>query len=174
MTFLGEVMQIEERENYFKVITAVETGYNVDVYTLRVSFDIIPSNLSVRHKVLFTGQYRKRDGIEQFRLESIKQINFLSCLKCGYPLTSYVCFIKHDQEAQRFDGKWKIVHKMVTQGVVKLFFLQGTFCFAAVSKPSMWVHSKFLMLEENDFVLLEGWRYQRKTSIKFIEKVEED
>ena len=167
-------MQIEDRESYFKVVAAVETGYNVDVYILRVSFNMMPADLATRQKVLFTGQYKKREGIEQFQLESLKPINFSSCLKCGYPLTSYICFIKHDQEAQKFEGNWKIVHKIAAQGVVKLYFLQGTFCFAAVSKPGMWIHSKFLQLEEEDYVTLAGWRYKRKTSIKFIEKVEDE
>ena len=167
-------MRIDERDNYFKLVAAVETGYNVDVYTLRISLDMMPPDLNIRDKVLFTGRYWKREGIEQFHLQSIKQMSFSSCVKCGYPLTSYICFIKHDQEAQRFDGNWKIVHKIVAQGVVKLFFLQGTFCFAAVSTPKMWIHAKFLELEEDDYVSLEGWRYKRKTSIKFIEKVEDE
>ena len=44
-------MQIEDREAYFKVVTAVETGYNVDVYTLRVPFNMMPAELIARQKV---------------------------------------------------------------------------------------------------------------------------
>ena len=39
MTFLGKVLQIDEREQYFKVIASVETGYNTDIYILRISLD---------------------------------------------------------------------------------------------------------------------------------------
>ena len=64
-------MRIDERDNYFKLVAAVETDYNVDVYTLRISLDMMPPDLNIRDKVLFTGRYWKREGIEQFHLQSI-------------------------------------------------------------------------------------------------------
>ena len=172
MTYLGQVLKIHEREQYFKVITAVETGYNTDVYTLRVPFDKMVPDLIERHKVLFTGHSKQRDGIKQFHLESLTRRDFTSCTKCGFPLISYVCFIKHDVEAQRFDGNWTVVHKVNSNGHVKLFFEQGHFVFAAVSTPHLWVHERFLDIEVGDTVTLEGWRYKQRTSIKFIEKTD--
>ena len=172
MTYLGQVLKIDERERYFKVIAAVETGYNTDVYTLRVPFDKMAPDLIEGHKILFTGHSKQRDGIKQFYLESLARRDFSSCLKCGLPLTSYMCFIKHDVEAQSFDGNWTIVHKVDSNGHVKLFFEQGHFVFAAVSTPQLWVHERFLDLEVGDTARLEGWRYRQKTSLKFIEKID--
>ena len=171
MAYLGQVLQIEEREQYFKVIVGIETGYNVDFYTLRVTHDNMIPSLIVGHNVLFTGYSRVRDGITQFHLESIKQRDFSSCLRCGMPLTSYLCLVKHDVEAQRFNGNWTIVHTVSAKGVVKLFFEQGHFVFAAVSEPKLWLHETFLNLKVGDKVRLEGWRYKQKTSIKFVEKL---
>ena len=174
MTFLGKVLQIEEREQYFKLVTAVETGYNTDIYILRVSFDKMISDLIVGHKILFTGQRKKRDGIEKFYLDSIQRQDYSSCLECGFPLTSYTCLIRHDAEAQRFEGNWTIVHKMISAPYIKLFFLQGSnFVFAAVSQPKKWIHEKFQQLEEGDKVRIDGWRYKQKTSVGFIEKLDD-
>ena len=172
MTYLGQVLKIDEREHYFKVIVAVETGYNVDVYTLRVPFNKMVPDLIVGHRILFTGQLTQGGGIKQFRLESLVQRNFSSCLKCGFPLTSYICLIKHDAEAQMFDENWTIVHKVNSNGHIKLFFEQGHFVFASVSNPQLWVHERFLELKEGDTVRLVGWRYKQKTSLKFIEKID--
>ena len=173
MTFLGKVLQIDEREQYFKVTAAVETGYNTDIYVLRISLDKIIPDLVVGHKILFTGHRKKKDDIERFYLESIRKQDYSSCLECGYPLTSYTCLIKHDKEAQKFQGEWTIVHKMISPPYIKMFFLQGSnFVFAAVSHPKQWIHEKFLQLEEGDKVNVQGWRYKSKTSIGFIEKID--
>ncbi len=174
MTYLGQVLKIIEREHYFKVIVAVETGYNTDLYTLRAPFDKMVPDLIVGHNVLFTGHSKQRDGIKQFHLESLIRRDFSSCLKCGYPLTSYVCLIKHDAEAQKMEGDWTIVHKVNSNGHIKLFFEQGHFVFAAVSTPQLWVHERFLDLIEGDAVRLEGWRYKEKTSLKLIEKIDNE
>ena len=173
MMFLGRVLQIDEREQYFKVAVSVDTGYNTDIYILRISLDKMINDLTVGHKVLFTGQRRKRDDVEKFHLESIKRQDFSTCLECGFPLTTFTCLIRHDQEAQKFRGTWTIVHKMLSPPYIKMFFLQGSnFVFASVSQPKMWVHEKFQQLEEGDKVKVEGWRYKTKTSIGFIEKTE--
>ena len=174
MSFLGQVLQIEERQNYYKVVVGVETGYNIDCYTLRVLHDKMINDLVVGHNILFTGYSRSRDGIEQFHVESFMRKDFSSCIKCGLPLTSYICFVKHDAEAQKFFGDWKIVHKIVSKGCVKLFFEKEHFVFAAVSTPQLWVHGTFLDLIEGDRVRLEGWRYRQKTTIKLIEKIKDN
>ena len=172
MMFLGKVLQIDEREQYFKTAVAVETGYNTDIYVLRIPFNKMIDGLTVGHKILFTGQRRKRDDVEKFHLESIRRQDYSSCLECGFPLSSFICLIRHDKEAQKFHGTWKIVHKMLSPPYIKMFFLQGSnFVFAAVSQPKQWIHEKFEQLEEGDTVKVEGWRYKTKTSIGFIEKL---
>ena len=172
MTFLGKVLQIDEREQYFKVIASVETGYNTDIYILRISLDKMIPDLDVGHKILFTGHRKKKHDVENFYLESIRKQDYSSCLECGFPLTATTCLIKHDKEAQKFQGEWTIVHKMISPPYIKMFFLQGSnYVFAAVSHPKRWIHEKFQLLEEGDKVRVEGWRYNKKTSIGFIEKL---
>ena len=174
MTFLGQVLQIEERDLYLKIVVGVETGYNVDTYTIRLSHEKLVSDLEIGHKVLFTGYSQLRDGIEQFHVESFMKKDFTSCIKCGLPLTSYICFTKHDVEAQKLFGGWRVVHKIKSKGCVKLFFEKEHFVFAAVSSPQMWVHASFQELNDGDRVNLEGWRYRQKTTIKFIEKLRDN
>ena len=171
MTFLGKVLQIDEREHHFKVVAAVETGYNTDICILRVPHDKMISDLIVGHKILFTGHRKQGEDIEKFHLDSIKRQDYSSCLVCGFPLTSYTCLIKHDKEAQKFQGCWTIVQKMISKPYIKLFFLQGSnFGFAVVSQPRKWTYNKFKKLEEGDRVMIEGWRYKQRTSVGFIEK----
>lgn len=172
MTFLGKVLQIDEREHYFRAVSAVETGYNTDIYILRIPKEKMIDDLGVGHKILFTGARKLRGGVEKFCLESIKRQEFSSCLECGFPLASFTCLIRHDKEAQKFQGTWTIVHKMISPPYIKMFFLQGSnFVFAAVSQPKKWIHEQFQLLEEGDRVKIEGWRYKLKTSIGFIEKL---
>ena len=176
MIYLGQVLYLAERPNYRKLVIGVECGYHVDCYTLRVGAEdvarIIPE-LEVGDKVIFTGYAMSRAGLEQFHVESMMKRNFIACQVCELPLTSNTCLLKHDKEAQKLLGEWKIVHKMQSKGCIKLFFEQGHFVFAAVAQPNHWTHSVFRGLNENDQVKLEGWRFQQRTSLKFIEKITE-
>lgn len=174
MIFLGQVLYLAERPNYRKIVVGVECGYHVDCYTLRVGAEdgTIPE-LEVGDKIIFTGYSMDRAGLEQFHVESMMKKNFVSCQVCELPLTSNTCILKHDKEAQKLVGQWKIVHKVLSKGCIKLFFEQGRFVFAAVAQPSQWTHSVFRGLNENDQVKLEGWRFQQRTSLKFIEKIVE-
>ena len=99
MIFLGQVQQIVERSSYRKIVVAVECGYHVDCYTLRVADN--GNNLDVGDKILFTGYTTTRAGLQQFRVESLKKRNFASCPVCEFPLTSDVCPMRHDMEAQK-------------------------------------------------------------------------
>ena len=172
MIFLGQVQQLVERPSYRKIVVAVECGYHVDCYTLRVADEKIPK-LEVDDKIIFTGYLMSRDGLEQFHVESLLKKNFASCPVCEFPLTSDTCLLKHDKEAQKLLGQWKVVHKIQTKGYIKLFFEQGHYVFATVSIPKQWTYSTFQELNDNDQVKLQGWRYQQRTTLKFIEKVAE-
>ena len=174
MIFLGQVLHLAERPNYRKIVVGVECGYHVDCYTLRVGAEdgTIPE-LEVGDKIIFTGYSTSRAGLEQFHVESMMKKDFVSCQVCELPLTSNTCLFKHDKEAQKLAGQWKIVHKVLSKGCIKLFFEQGRYVFAAVAPPSLWTHSVFRGLNENDQVKLEGWRFQQRTSLKFIEKIVE-
>ena len=171
MIYLGEVLQIAKRQLHHKIIAAVECGYHVDCYTLRVGDLIMIDGLKVGDKILFTGCWVSKDEIQQFRLESIMKSMFLSCTECGLSLTSDTCFLKHDVEAQKLTGQWQIVHKIISGENIKIFFEHGHYVFAAVSFPKLWIHSQFKTLAEGDVVELEGWRYKQRTTIKFVNKL---
>ena len=170
MIFLGQVLQISKRDSHHKIVAGVECGYHVDNYTIRANDDKMIDDLQVGDKILFTGRFSSRDGIEQFYLESLMRRDFESCSICGLPLTSDTCLLSHNEEAQRLDGQWKVVHKVDSRGCIKLFFEKGHYVFAAVASPRMWIHTKFQELLENDFVTLDGWRYRQNTTLKFISK----
>ena len=168
MIFLGQVQHLVERPNYLKIVVAVECGYHVDCYTFRVAENTIPT-LEVGDKVIFTGYAANNSaGLEQFKMETLVKRNFVSCPVCEFPLTSDVCLITHDKEAQKLIGQWKIVHKVVAKSGIKLFFEQGHYVFATVALPSQWTYSVFQELHVDDRVYLEGWRYQRHANLKFI------
>ena len=168
MIFLGQVQQLVERANYNKIVVAVECGYHVDSYTMRIADNTMPT-LKVGDKVIFTGYaMRNSAGLEQFNMETLMKKNFVSCPVCEFPLTSDVCMMKHDKEAQKLIGQWKIVHKVEGKSCIKLFFEQGHYVFATVALPCQWTYSLFQGLNVDDRVNLEGWRYQRHSTLKFI------
>ena len=178
MAFLGRILQVDERETYYKTAIGVETGYNTDVYTIRILLGMLEVKPSVGDQVIFTGHRKISHGKSEFSLDSIKYQEFTSCIECGFPLTSFTCLIKHDKEAQKFDGRWIIFHKLERNGNIKMFFLKENFMFGAVAQPKeyvtlYWLYSKFMNLQEGDRVNLRGWRYKHKTAISFIEKLEE-
>ena len=169
MIFLGKVLSIVERPTYHKLVVGVECGYHIECYTLRITNDRI-IDLSVDDKVGFTAYSMSRDGKNQFHVESLLKINFASCDVCNLPLTSNVCLMRHDTEAQKLSGQWKVVHKIESNGCIKVFFEQGHFVFAGVSTIDRWFHSIFQNLNKYDTVTIEGWRYQRNTTFKRIHK----
>ena len=171
MIYLGKVLQIAKRTLHHKIIAAVECGYHVDCYTLRVSDLKMIDDLQVGDKILFTGCWLTNDEVKIFKMESIMKRDFLECTECSLPLTSDTCILKHNDEAQKLRGQWKVVHKIQSEDYVKIFFEHVHYVFAAVSFPKLWIHSQFQKLAEGDLVELEGWRYKQRTTIKFVNKV---
>jgi len=171
MIYFGQVLQIVKRSTYYKIVAGVQIGYGVNCYTLRVTEDKLPDDLEVDDKILFTGRLKTRDGLEQFHTESVFKRSFPSCEECRLPLTSETCLLKHDQEAQKLIGQWRIVHKIESRGHIKLFFEKGHFVFAAVAAPNEWIYPTFEELILDDRVKLEGWRYRQSTSIMFVKKL---
>ena len=172
MIYLGKVLEIAKRTLHYKITTAVECGYHVDCYTLRVGDSNMINDLQVGEKIIFTGRWVTKDGDEVFKTESIMKRDFLECTECGLPLSSNTCFLKHDKEAQKLSGQWTIVHKIKSGGYIKIFFGHKHYVFAAVSFSKLWIHSQFQTLAEGDFVELEGWRYKQRTTIKYVNKIE--
>ena len=111
-----------------------------------------------------------------FALESIKFTEYSSCLECGFPMTSPICMIRHDKEAQKLDGDWIIFHRIEKNGYIKLFFQRNRLTFGTVAQPRdfitlSWLYNKFKDLKEGDKVIARGWRYKTRTSLSFIEKI---
>ena len=171
MIYFGQVLEIVERSTHYKLVAGVQIGYGVNCYILRVTKDNLPAGLEVDDKILFTGKTKSNDGIEQFHTESIFKRTYPSCEECSLPLTSNTCLLKHDQEAQKLTGQWRVVHKIDSRGHIKLFFEKGHFVFAAVAAPNQWILPTFKELVVDDQVELDGWRYRQSTSLMFIRKM---
>jgi len=172
MIYFGQVLEIIKHETYYRIVVGTQIGYGVECYTLRVTENIFPDGLKVDDKILFTGKTKSKDGIEQFQTESIFKRAYQSCKECSLPLTSEKCFLKHDEEAQKLTGRWRVVHKIESKGNFKLFFEKGHYVFATVAIPSQWIFATFKELVINDYVELEGWRYRQSTSLMFIRKID--
>ena len=166
--FLGQLLHKIQKKSYYKLSVGVETGYNVDLYTIRVRNYLNVNDLRIGDQVLFSGQYVSKKNIRQFQLHFITIHPFRQCSECHIPLTSNVCFIKHDKEAQKLNGEWGVIHKIQRDGNVKVFFERDHFVFAAVATPTHWYYQLFRRLKDKDNVIIEGWRYKQKTSIKVI------
>lgn len=168
--FQGELLHKVQKKTYLKLIVGVETGYNVDFYTIRVRDPLTIKDICLSDQVLFSGQYIWKRNISQFQLHFIIKHSFRQCSECDLPLTSNTCVIRHDREAQKLNGEWRVVHKIQRDGNIKVFFEKSHFVFAAVATPEHWYHSLFKKLSNNDNVSISGWRYKQKTSIKTISK----
>jgi hypothetical protein len=172
MIYFAQVLEIVKRASHYKIVVGVNIGYGIDCHTLCVDADKLADGLEIGDKILFTGYRKSRDGIEQFYTESIFKRSFASCEECGLPLTSETCLLKHDKEAQKLIGQWKIVHKIESRGCIKLFFEKGHYVFATVAAPNQWIYPTFQKLVVDNQVELEGWRYKQCTSLIFIKKLE--
>ena len=177
MIFLGRILLVDDRDGYYKTAIGVETGYTTDVYIIRIPHDKIERRPVINDQVIFTGIEGRSFDKSMFILESIKYSEYTSCLECGFPMTSPICMIKHDKEAQKLDGEWIIFHRIEKNGHIKLFFQQNRLTFGTVAQPRdfttlRWLYDKFKDLKEGDKVSIRGWRYKTRTSLSFIEKIE--
>lgn len=168
--FLGQLIQKTYKDTYVKLIVGVETGYNVNIYTLRTRNHLSVENIDVDDQVLFAGRYISKGQARQYQLHFIMKHTFRLCPECCIPLTSDLCFIKHDKEAQKLEGEWRVVHKIFRGDDFKVFFEKEHFVFAAVASPKHWYFKLFRNLKENDIVSIRGWRYKQRTSFTSIKK----
>jgi hypothetical protein len=172
MTHLGTVRQLLQRETYVKTVITEELGYKTETYTARISKLLIPVDFEENCQVLFTGRHRTRDGISQFQVETITVQDFPSCTKCSFPLTSFVCPIKHDSEMQRIDSVWQVRQKVLSGLNIRIFFMKNNrFVFGVEVTSKQWFYDRILELNEGDFVRVEGW-YGKQTNLSFVEKSE--
>ena len=177
MAFLGmgQLLQRVELENHSRIVLSNEEGYTVRCYILRVSvndpkIDVI-DKLTIGSKVVFTGEWRgDKETMDDFRFDSIAEREFVSCPTCAHPMVDDCCVVRHDKEARKLTGTWKVIHKRHIGRFVKIFFEKGHFVFGAVSCSKLWFHQEFKDLIENDIVELEGWRYQTSTTLKYVRK----
>ena len=55
MIFLGRILQVDDRDEYYKTVIGVETGYTTDVYIIRISHNKIERRPAINDQVVFTG-----------------------------------------------------------------------------------------------------------------------
>ena len=55
MIFLGRILQVDDRDEYYKTAIGVETGYTTDVYIIRISHNKIERRPAINDQVVFTG-----------------------------------------------------------------------------------------------------------------------
>lgn len=168
--FLGVLVQKVQKKTYQKLTIGVETGYNVDFYTLRTRNYTMIENVNVGDKVFFSGHFTNKKHSSSFILRDIGKSEFTQCSDCNLPLTSNTCLMKHDKDAQKLNGEWRVVHKIVRGGNIKVFFKKTHFVFAAVASTKQWYYCVFKKLHDRDSVFINGWRYKNKTSITMITK----
>ena len=161
----GVLVHRVQKKSYYKLTIGVETGYNVDLYTIRICNN--SPEISVGDQVAFDGYFITKDC---FYLYHINKEKFPQCSECNVRPTSNECFIQHDKEAKKLDGEWCVVHKILREGVIKIFFEKEHFVFAAVATKKHWYYHIFEKLTDADSVSINGWRYKNNTSIKNISK----
>ena len=80
--------------------------------------------------------------------------------------------LKHDKEAQRLAGTWRVVHTIEKDNLIKVFFDKNNFVFAAVARPTDWYYDTFKLLKDDNIVEVEGWRYKSRTTLRYLKIVE--
>ena len=168
MQYLGTIILLEEKDEYTKIVIGAEVGYETKYITARSKVKALFRDLKEGNNVLFTGETVTRNDKTFFNLDSIVKKDFEACDECDLPKTSATCMLTHKKEAQRLSGVWKVVHKIIANNVIKVFFDKCNFVFAAVATHHHWFNNFFKELKEGDYVELEGWRYLNKTSLRYL------
>ena len=170
--FLGQIIRMQIRDEYIKAVIGAEVGYETRYVVTRTSNKGLLNGLKEGDRVIYTGFNIEKDGRYCFKLESIVKKAFESCPECDLPLIMEKCMIKHDKEAQRLAGTWKVIHKIEKDNLIKVFFDKNNFVFAAVARPFDWYYDTFKILKDDDIVEVEGWRYRSRTTLRYLKVVE--
>ena len=163
---------MQTRDEYIKAVIGAEVGYETRYVVTRTSNMNLFDGLKEGDQVIYTGYNVEKDGRYCFKLESIIKKAFESCPECDIPLITKKCMIKHDKEAQRLSGMWKVVHTMNKDNLIKVFFDKNNFVFAAVARPTDWYYDTFKELKDDNIVEVEGWRYRSRTTLRYLKIVE--
>ena len=169
--FLGRIIRLQTRDEYIKAVIAAEVGYETRYLVIRSSKSLF-TDLREGDQVIYTGYNIEKDGKLFFKLETIVKKAFESCPECDIPLVMEQCMMKHDKEAQRLSGMWKVVHIIEKDNLIKVFFDKNNFVFAAVARPTDWYYDTFKILKDDNIVEVEGWRYKSRTTLRYLKIVE--
>ena len=148
---LGEVLYI----SHAKTLLAVEVGYDLTYYPCHNR----TVTLSKGQKVMFTGEWSG----EMFNLKDLIPKTFESCSTCLKPLTSKQCTLKHNSEARKITGVWKVVYKRQDKRHSRLFLEQKRFTFAVTTFPGERHYKLFRKIKITDHVRVSGWLRERLT-----------
>ena len=170
--YLGRIIRLQLRDEYIKATIGAEVGYETKYVIVRTPNKLMFDGLEERDQVIYTGYNIQKDNKIIFKLESIIKRNFEACAECELPKTAKKCLLNHSKkEAQKLDGTWKVVHKIVNDSTIKIFFDKCNFVFAGVATPQHWYHDIFNDLAVGEMVEVEGWRYKAKTSLRYLKRV---
>ena len=85
MIFLGRILQVDDRDEYYKTAIGVETGYTTDVYIIRISHNKIERRPAINDQVVFTGVEGRSVDKSIFALESIKIYRIFKLFRMWIP-----------------------------------------------------------------------------------------
>ena len=170
--FLGEIIRLQTRNEYIKAVIATEIGYETKYFVTRTPNKSLFTDFNEGDQVLLTGYNIEKDGKFFFKLESIVKRAFESCPECDLPKVAEQCILKHEKEAQRLTGTWKVVHKIDKDNLIKVFFDKSNFVFAAVARPTDWFYDIFQELKDENIVEVKGWKYKSRTTLRYLKIVE--
>ena len=170
--YLGQIIRLQPRDEYIKAVIGAEVGYETRYVVVRTPNKLLFADLQEGDQVIYTGYNIEKDTKLIFKLDSIAKKSFESCPECNLPKTEKNCMLKHDKEAQKLAGTWKVVHKIEKDNLIKIFFDKSNFVFAAVARPTDWYYDIFKILKNDDIADLEGWRYKSRTTLRYLKIVE--
>ncbi len=172
MLLQGTLYDVCILEAHTRLVICVETGFQSNIYLLRVKSEKLTENFEVGASVLVTGKYVTSDGCKRFHLDSISKFQFKSCPVCKLPLTSEECLMSHDKEITRVTGQWEILNKYYSRSCIELFLTKDKMVFSVKVSSDYWLYSEVDIMCRGDLVHIDAWREKDKSRLIFCRKVD--
>ena len=172
MLLQGTLYDVCALEKSTRLVICVETGFQSNIYLLRVKSEKLLEDFEVGASVLVTGKYVTMDDCKRFHLDSISKFEFKSCPKCKLPLTSEECLMNHDKEITRVTGQWDILNKYYSRSCIELFLHRRGMVFSVSVPSNFWLYSKIDNMCPGDLVDIDAWREKDKSKLMFCRKAD--
>ena len=172
---MGQVLWQHMRPSSTHIVIGVEIGYLVRCFKFIVdatdpNIDAV-DELKVGDKVMFNGELRGHESLDNLQFDSISKIDFESCQKCGIALISDTCPMLHDEEAKKLKGIWNVLHTTRIGRITKVLFEKDNTVLGFDSCSKLWYHRTVKELQAGDEVKLQGWKYKGSTTLKYVIKL---